>query len=176
MPGEAMGTIVLDPAAIALIARTPVVLRTLLSGLPASLLNAPNDEGWSLKDIVAHLHDVEGGAFVERIDRILREERPLIRSINPPARLVAGGYAARELDDLLDELERQRADHVAWLTALSPAELARVGEHDTAGGIGVVDIAHQWAAHDMSHLRQVALLIQQYLAPKMGRTRSFYDV
>jgi len=171
-----VGTIALDPAATALITRTPVVLRMLLSGLPATLLKAPNDEGWSLKDIVAHLHDVEGVAFVERIDRLLREERPLIRSIDPPARLVAGGYAARELGDLLYDLERQRAEHVAWLAALSPAELVRVGEHDTAGEIRVVDIAHQWAAHDMSHLRQVALMIQQYLAPKMGHTRSFYDV
>lgn len=99
----------------------------LLSGLPATLLKAPNDEGWSLKDIVAHLHDVEGVAFVERIDRLLREERPLIRSIDPPARLVAGGYAARELGDLLYDLERQRAEHVAWLAALSPAELVRRG-------------------------------------------------
>jgi hypothetical protein len=40
----------------------------------------------------------------------------------------------------------------------------------------VVDLAHQWAAHDVTHLRQLALMLQTHLAPLMGRTRMFYDV
>jgi hypothetical protein len=166
----------IDPAAIELIARTPRVLRALLSGLPAVVLSAPNAEGWSVKDIVAHLHDVESVAFVERISRMLDEAQPLIESIDPPARLAAGGYAHRGLDELLEELDRQRGEHVAWLGALTPEQLARSGQHDTVGEIYVVDIAHQWAAHDMAHLRQVSLMLQEYLAPLMGRTRGFYDI
>jgi hypothetical protein len=166
----------IDPAALELIGSTPRVLRALLAGLPPQLLDKPNDEGWSLKDIVAHLHDVEHGAMVERINRLLQEERPFIQSIDPPARLLAGGYAARHLTGLLDDLDGLRAEHVTWLSGLSPAELDRVGEHDAVGEIRVIDIAHQWAAHDMAHLRQVALMIQQYLAPLMGATRAFYDV
>ena len=166
----------IDPAALDLISRTPRVLRALLVGLPDEVLYAPNDEGWSLKDIVAHLHDVEQGALAGRIRRMLDVARPLIHSIDPPARLVAGGYAARGLDELLEDLERQRAEHVDWLRSLSGADLLRAGEHDQVGEIRVVDIAHQWAAHDMSHLRQVARMIQAYLAPMMGNTRGFYDV
>ena len=78
-----------DRAALEVVAQTPRVLKALLAGLPREVLEAPNDEGWSLKDIVAHLHDAEGIAFVERIDRMLHEERPFIASIDPPARLVA---------------------------------------------------------------------------------------
>jgi hypothetical protein len=166
----------IDPAAVALIGRTPLVLRALLVGLPTDVLEKPNPEGWSLRDIVAHLHDVEGVAFTERIGRMLREERPFIGSIDPPARLVAGDYASRSLNKVLDDLEHQRAEHVTWLLVLRHTELARVGEHDTVGEIRVVDIAHQWAAHDMVHLRQVALMLQEYLAPMMGATRDFYDV
>jgi DinB superfamily len=166
----------IDPAAIELIARTPRVLRALLSGLPAVVLTTSNAEGWSVKDIVAHLHDVEGVAFVERISRMLSEDQPFIQSIDPPARLDAGGYTLRGLQELLDDLERQRAEHLAWLAALTPEQLARSGQHDAEGDIYVVDIAHQWAAHDMAHLRQVSLMLQEYLAPLMGRTRGFYDV
>jgi hypothetical protein len=166
----------IDPAAIELIAQTPRVLRALLSGLPAAVLNTPNPEGWSVKDIVAHLHDVESVAFVERISRMLDEEQPLIQSIDPPARLEAGGYALRGLEELLDELEGRRGEHVAWLAGLTPEQLARSGQHDAVGEIHVVDIAHQWAAHDMAHLRQVSLMLQEHLAPLMGRTRGFYDV
>jgi DNA-binding transcriptional MerR regulator len=166
----------IDPAALAIIRGTPDVLRSLLHGLPRELVELPNDEGWSLKDIVAHLHDVETGAMVERIRRMLGEEQPFIRSIDPPARLVAGGYGARPLEELLAELSEQRAEHADWLARLTPDELRREGEHDEVGLIRVIDIAHQWAAHDMAHLRQMALMVQQYLAPKMGATRGFYDV
>lgn len=166
----------IDVAALAIIRGTPRVLRSLLEGLPREVVERPNDEGWSLKDIVAHLHDVESGAMVERIRRMLTEERPFIRSIDPPARLVAGGYAARGLEELLTELTQQRAEHTEWLSRLTPVELGREGEHDEVGLIRVIDIAHQWAAHDMAHLRQMALMIQQYLAPRMGATRGFYDV
>ena len=166
----------IDASALAIIGGTPGVLRGLLVGLPETVVLAPNDEGWSLKDIVAHLHDVETGAMLERIRRMLREERPFIRSIDPPARLVAGGYAGRALEELLTDIGKQRAEHARWLEGLTPAELLREGEHDEVGLIRVIDIAHQWAAHDMDHLRQMSLMIQQYLAPKMGATRGFYDV
>jgi hypothetical protein len=166
----------IDGAALTLIQRTPSVLRALLADLPSEVLDQPNDEGWSLKDVVAHLHDVENGAMVERINRMLHEQRPVIGSIDPQARLLAGGYAARRLTELLNELESMRSAHVAWLGGLNAAQLARSGQHDTVGEIRVIDIAHQWAAHDMAHLRQVALMIQQHLAPLMGATRAFYDV
>jgi hypothetical protein len=171
-----MGVCSVDPSAFELIAATPPTLRALLVGLPSELVDKPNDEGWSLKDIVAHLVDVEGIAFVERISRILAEERAFISSIDPPARLAAGDYATRSLQDLLDELEQQRIRDVEWLRSLDSDQLRRSGQHQDVGEIFVIDIAHQWAAHDMAHLRQVALMIQQHLAPLMGATRGFYDV
>jgi hypothetical protein len=164
------------PAALEVIGRTPRVLAALLDGLPDEVVLAPNAEGWSLKDIVAHLHDAESIAFVERITRLLDEDRPFIQSIDPPARLVVGGYFSRALSDLLGDLQRLRAEHVAWLGSLSSAQLERAGEHDTVGEIRVIDIAHQWAAHDMAHLRQMGRMLQEYFAPLMGNTRGFYDV
>jgi hypothetical protein len=166
----------LDPIAARVIADMPSALRALLVNLPQAALNTPNDEGWSVKDIVAHLVDVENGVMVHRINRMLTEERPFIASIDPPARLAAGGYAERILLDLLDELEHQRELHAPWLAALTDADLARHWLHDEVGEIRVSDVAHQWAAHDMAHLRQIALMIQQHLAPLMGNTRGFYDV
>ena len=166
----------IDQIALDVLERTPLLLRSLLSGLPSFALEAPNPEGWSLKHVVAHLVDVEDGVMVARITRMLKDERPFIRSIDPPARLAAGDYVARPLDHLLDDLTRQRAAHVIWLSGMTSAQLARAGEHEEAGEIYVVDLAHQWAAHDLTHLRQIALMLQTHLAPLMGRTRMFYDV
>jgi hypothetical protein len=166
----------IDPAALSLIRTTPGVLRALLAALPLEVVLEPNPEGWSLKDIAAHLLDVEGIAFRERITRMLTEERPLIQSIDPPARLLAGVYASRMLGELLDDLERMRSEDAAWLAGFSEEQLQRAGEHEAVGEIRVIDIAHQWAAHDMAHLRQIGHMVQSYLAPLMGNTRGFYDV
>jgi hypothetical protein len=165
----------MDPTALALIGSTPATLRALLGSLPSEVVLAPNPEGWSLKDIVAHLHDAESIAFSERIQRMLDEERPFVHSIDPPARLIAGGYSQRGLSELLDDLDRRRAEHVQWLTSLTALQLQRVGEHDRVGEISVGEVAHQWAAHDMAHLRQIEFMLQTHLAPLMGNTRSFYD-
>lgn len=162
------------PLALDIIARTPAVLRALLAGLDDITLRRKDPEGWSVNDIVAHLHDVEGIAFTERIGRMLAEDTPAIASIDPSGRLVAGNYAARELDQLLAELATMRTEHVGWLQSLSPEQLARQGEHDRAGAITPADIAHQWAFHDLAHIRQIMEMLQAELVAGMGNTRAFY--
>jgi hypothetical protein len=162
------------PLAPAIISRTPAVVRALLADLDADTLQRPNPEGWSVKDIVAHLHDVESIAFTERIGRMLAEDRPAIASIDPGGRLVAGGYGARDLDELLAELAAMPAEHVFWLQNLTADDLARIGQHERAGAITPAEIAHQWAYHDLAHLRQIMEMLQAGLVAGMGNTRAFY--
>jgi hypothetical protein len=164
----------ISPLVLAILSATPSTLRALLDGLPDEALHAPNAEGWSIKDVVAHLHDAEGIAFTERITRILDEDEPFIRSIDPPARLRQYGYAERTLSDLLDDLAARRPVHVAWLRTLSVGQLQRTGQHDTAGAITPAEIVHQWAYHDLAHTRQIMEMAQAHLVDGMGSTRSFY--
>lgn len=169
-----MHTATIAPEALATLRTMPHLLRRLLGAMPETTLTRANPEGWSIKDVVAHLHDTEQIAFVMRIRRMLDQETPFIQSIDPPARLLAGGYAARTLPDLLDDLEAQRAEHVTWLLTLTPAQLARGGTHDVAGTIHVCDVIHQWAYHDLAHIRQIMEMLQAALVPYMGATRAFY--
>lgn len=162
------------PLAPDIVARTPAVLRALLATVDDDVLQRKNPEGWSVSDIVAHLHDVEGIAFTERIGRMLTEDTPAIAAIDPSARLVAGGYAERDLDGLLSELAAMRAEHVVWLQALTADDLARTGQHERAGTITPAEIAHQWAFHDLAHLRQIMEMLQAQLVAGMGNTRAFY--
>lgn len=163
----------IDERALAIIANTPATLGALLAGAE----DAPaGGQVWGPREIIAHLLDAEGIAFVERLERIIAEERPYIRSIDPPARLAAGGYLDRPLGDLLDALTSARAAHVPWLRRLGDDALARTGEHDHAGPISAANIVHQWAYHDLQHLRQLAEAMQAPLVPGMGNTRRFYDV
>lgn len=169
MPPESI-----DPDALTVLRQTPAVVATLLAGLTPEALHQPNPEGWSIRDVVAHLHDAEGIAFTVRIRRMIDEDTPFIASIDPPARLKDQGYAARPLDDLIAELTAQRAANVAWLETLTAADLSRPGRHDTAGVVTPAAIIHQWAFHDLAHLRQIMEMLQAAMTPGMANTRTFY--
>ena len=56
-----------------------------------------------------------------------------------------------------------------------PAD-TRGGQAHEAGEITAEDIAHQWAYHDLMHIKQNASILQAGLIGRMGNTRKFYDV
>ena len=163
------------PTAIEIVAGTPAALRALLGSLPPSALEAPVDDGWSAKDVVAHLLDAQQIAFTDRMRRMLDEDRPLIQPIDPSARLKELDYGTWPLDRVLAEFERKRGDDVAMLRGLSAEQLARAGDHAEAGEITVSDLAHSCAVHDMMHLSQIAKMLQTQLADRVGNMRRYLE-
>ena len=148
----------------------------MLASLAEPALTAPLDDGWSVRDALAHILDVEEVIATDRIARIIAEDRPFIRSIDPLARMEQRGLRTRTVTALLDELAARRPTDVAALAALTPRQLARCGDHDEAGEITVSDLIHQWAYHDLMHTKQIASMLQSPLVPGMGNTRKFYDI
>ena len=168
-------------AALTIIGRTPTVLRGLVDALDAPVLEGgpAGSKGWGPRQVAEHLLDAEDIAFMGRVRRVVESgaggERPYIRSIDPPARLVDGGYAARSLEDLLGEFEQRRAGDVAWLRSLPAGALGSEGEHDRAGIFAARDLIHYWACHDLLHLRQIVRALQDSLAPFTGNLVSFFE-
>jgi hypothetical protein len=162
-----------DETVFAIVGATPVSLRAFFAGLPPEVRTAAVDDGWSPLHVLAHLLDTED-VIVDRMRRIVEEERPFIASIDAPARLAQSGYLNRDVEALLSEFAARRAAGIAWLRAMSPAQLARLGDHDEAGVISASDHAHQWAFHDLMHLKQAATMVQTRLEQGMGNTRRFY--
>jgi hypothetical protein len=168
-------------AALTIIGRTPTVLRGLVDALDAPVLEAgpTGGEGWGSRQVAEHLVDVEDIAFMDRVRRLVdagvNGDRPYIHSIDPPTRLVEGGYAARTLENLLVELEQRRARDVAWLRSLPPGALDREGEHDRAGIFAARELVHYWACHDLLHLRPIVLGLQDTLAPFAGNLTMFFE-
>ena len=163
----------IDPTVFAIVEATSSLLRAFYAGLPRELLHDPVDDGWSPLHVLAHLLDTED-VIVGRMRRIVEEERPSIRSIDATARLQASGYLDRDVESLLRDFEARRAGGIAWLRAMTSAQLARLGDHDEAGEISAADHAHQWAFHDLMHLKQAASMLQTRLERGMGNTRRFY--
>lgn len=161
--------------ALSVIAQTPAVVRGFFNGLSEETLAGSGSDRWGARQVLEHLIDVEGIAFRERIGRILNEDRPFIRSIDPPARLQEGGYAGRSLQDLLAELESLRAESTAWLRGIDPDDFEREGEHDAAGTIKAGQLIHYWAVHDLVHLRQMLTALQGKMVPHVGNMHRFLE-
>lgn len=166
----------IDERTLITLRATPAILTSLVRGLPDHAMSTPFDEGWSVRHVVAHILDVDEVIFNDRIQRILGEDRPFIRSIDPLARMGERGLLDREAADMIGELARRRPDEVTAIQLLSDTQLARAGEHDEAGEITVSDLVYQWTYHDLMHLKQAASILQAPLVTGMGNTRKFYDL
>ena len=160
---------------LAIIARTPAVVQEVFTELSDSTLAAGSAGVWGARQVLEHLIDVEGIAFRERIGRILSEDRPFIRSIDPPARLQEGGYAERSVQDLLRQFSELRRESVAWLRSVDTAAFDREGEHDEAGTITAGQLIHYWAVHDLTHLRQLLAALQDRFLPHIGNMHLFLE-
>jgi hypothetical protein len=141
------------------LATTPSVLRALVNGMPDALLEQPLDDGWSVRDVLAHLASVEPVTFRGRIATMLASPGADIANVDETELLEASGLRALPGGELLDRFEADRRDSLALVAALSPEELDVGGTHSEVGRIDVANIVNHIAYHDAAHLQQVARIL-----------------
>ncbi|MFQ5679435.1 MAG: DinB family protein [Gemmatimonadota bacterium] len=163
---------------IQLLTRTPAVLRALLSGLPEPLIHATEGgESWSPFDIVGHLIHGEEEDWIPRLRIILEhgEERPF----EPFDRFaMIERSRGKTIAELLDDFETARRGNVAELRRLvaDGLDLEQTGRHPELGRVTLGELLATWAAHDLSHLRQVARVLAKRYAHEVGPWRAYLPV
>lgn len=163
---------------IAVLERTPGVLRAMLSGLPSAWTDATEGpETWSPYVIVAHL--IHG----ERTDWIPRAELILVQGANrrftPYDRFAQFRESeGKALAELLDEFDRLREDNVATLAGwrLTDAQLALEGEHPEFGAVTLRQLLATWVAHDLGHVAQAARVMAKQYREAVGPWRAYLPV
>ena len=142
---------------IALIERTPRVLRELLEGLPDEWLGVPDtDGGWTARDVVGHLISGELTDWIPRAEMIVRDGTS--RAFDPFDR-----YAMLERDrgvplaELIERFADLRAQGIARLRELvrDEEDLDRRGIHPTLGEVTMRELIATWAVHDLDHIAQI---------------------
>jgi hypothetical protein len=141
---------------VALLARTPDVLRTLLVGLPESWTDTPDvPDGWRPRDVVGHLITGEQTDWITRTRRILANGTSL-----PFDRFDRFAMLERDvdvsLDDLVERFAALRAANLATLEKLvTDADLDRRGLHPSLGEVTLRELLATWAVHDLDHIGQI---------------------
>jgi hypothetical protein len=172
----ASATIAIAFPGMRVLEQTPGTLRGLLSKATAEELDwHPSRERWSINMVLAHLADVEVKGFVSRFRAIAGEENPLLPAYNQLAlfRSVTKFAGMAELD----KFERQRRETLASLVSLPPSVGQRTGRHEELGPLTFDQLLHEFAFHDLGHIRQIMELYRSHaFFPNMGVFQSYYKI
>jgi hypothetical protein len=163
---------------MALLARTPATLNSLLRGLPEAWTHR-NEGGdtWSAFDVVGHLIHGERADWIPRARRIL--EHGETKAFDPFDRLAQQRDSqGKSLEDLLDEFARLRAESLAALRALNltAKDLDRRGRHLALGVVTLSQLLATWPAHDMSHLHQISRIMAHQYRDAVGPWSQYLGV
>src|SRR5215216_4012827 len=94
---------------IASLEKTPAEVRRLGGGLGADRLRARADDGsFSFVEHACHLRDIEREGYGARIERILREESPLLADIDGSKLALERRYNEQRFEDGLEAFSETR--------------------------------------------------------------------
>jgi hypothetical protein len=164
----------LDHPAIDHLAATPEVLRLLMGGVREEDAQwKPAPDRWSIAEVLEHLSHLEGRCFRVRFDLMIAEVNPEVEPYDQEQYAAEGAYSNREAEESFAHWEEQRDDNVEFLRGLDPSVLTRTARHPKLGTITAGDLLHEWAFHDLGHVRQIAELVRARMYhPKLGPFQS----
>lgn len=152
-------------AAISLLEKTPFLLETMLRGLPSDLLQwKPAADRWSISEVLSHLNHIEP-VFADRIRRMITEDSPSLLRYTQPHLTDPTFFAKGSAAEHLANLTAARREIVAFVKTAPSSAATRLGYHSELGAITVANMLHEWASHDLGHIRQIA---------ELYRARAFY--
>ncbi len=142
-----------------LLEETPRILRGLMCELSHEDAHwKPAPDRFSVAEVLAHLSHSEGHCYRMRVDRFLEEEMPEFEP--DEAQMYLELYARADAEDSFDDFEEQRETNVEFLRTLPSGAGERRARHREAGEVTLQQMLHEWAMHDLGHIRQIAELVR----------------
>jgi len=163
---------------IALLARTPATLNALLRDLPQEWTHRNEGEHtWSPYEVIGHLIHGEHTDWIPRAKMIL--EFGESRAFEPFDREAFKRQGkGKSLPQLLDDFARLRSENLDELRKLHLHEkdLSKRGRHPTLGVVTLSELLATWAAHDLTHLHQIARVMAHQYRAAVGPWTKFMGV
>lgn len=144
---------------------TPDILRGLMTALSEDDARwKPSPDRFSVAEVLAHLSHSEGYCYRSRVDRFLEDERPEFEPDD--AQFHLDKYRDADLEYEFAHFEDQRESNIEFLRTLPASAGERIALHREVGEITLNQMLHEWAMHDLGHIRQIAELVRarKYLA------------
>lgn len=134
----------------------PVLIRAALSGMtPEQIDAAPVPGKWSTRQVVCHLADAEL-LYADRFKRILAEDQPPLRAMNPDVFVAKLACSERDLEVELQTIEIVRTHMAGILEAMPEADFQRTGLHSEDGPLTLQTLLERITRHIPHHARTIA--------------------
>lgn len=131
----------------------PHLLREAVAGMSDEQLKAkPVPDRWSTLEVICHLSDAEG-VYAERIKRVIAEDEPSLRSMDPDAWLSRLAYHIRDAEEEFRFVEFTRRQLGRILHSLKPADFQRKGRHSEVGQLTLETLLQRITNHIPHHVQ-----------------------
>jgi hypothetical protein len=139
--------------------RAPAIVVPLVrQAHPSVLMRRPAPGEWSIHENACHLAEVHP-LFVRRLDLMLTQTDPEIRSYDPGRDDPDDALLKLDLEDALQRFTQDRSAIVARLRTLSDEEWARTARHDEYNAYSIFAMFRHLALHDFHHAYRIEELL-----------------
>jgi hypothetical protein len=148
------------------LASTPAKLKAALRGVPKKLLTwTPGPGKWSILEIVAHMRDMERGAYLDRYRRILAEDHPTLPDLDGDLIALLDNYRGMKLSEVVRDWMKLRKETLKLLKGVKGARWERMGTHETAGPLSMDTLLLRHVeGNDNAHLGQIEGIKKRFAA------------
>lgn len=101
---------------------------------------------------ICHVRDIEVEGYQVRFERLLKEESPMLASLDGSALAVAKRYSTADPESVFAEIRQARERTLDLISNLAEVQLARRGEFEGYGETTVQGLIHYLCSHDQQHL------------------------
>ena len=153
-----------------ILARTPLVLESLLTGLSREwLMENEGENTWSPYDIVGHLIHGEKTDWIPRARVILSDEED--KTFVPFDRFAQlEEDSNKPITELLQDFRRLRMENIEVLKSfdLDEEKLAKKGMHPELGEATLKELLSTWTVHDLGHIAQISRVMAKQYKDEVG--------
>jgi uncharacterized damage-inducible protein DinB len=121
---------------------------------PQNLKRRPSPNKWSAHEHACHLSTGQA-TFLSRLELMLSDPHPQIKSWEPSPDEEAGSMLSVDLDEALDRYVREREVVVQRLKELSADDWRRTAEHEAFSHYSVYIMFRHMLVHEMLHAYRI---------------------
>ena len=160
-------------AFVAILRSTPAALDTLTSDLSGSAwVMHPEENEWSLTEIICHLRDVEIEVNLPRFSKVLDESNPFIAGQDTDPWVDERQYRDQDGPAALADFIAARIHLLDILDGLSLENWNRAARHAIFGPTDLKEMANIISGHDQLHIKQIHSLLPNHSQSPLDHTRS----
>jgi hypothetical protein len=129
----------------------PALLREVTKGMSREqLLARPIPGKWSTLEVICHLADFEI-VYADRLKRVIAENEPTLFGGDPDVFAARLAYHSRDLEEELQLIAACRGHVVRILHTLSETDFSRIGRHNEAGPLTLLQLLQRVTNHAVHH-------------------------